>query len=158
VIVIRSFLVAVFLVSAVLAAGQSDPIPLEMDIENHVIYVTLQINGRDALFIVDTGAGISIIDPKQADAYRFKWHPEKGAGKLHTVGGRSEFNLTSRIIVSYRDIELKHLRFYASNIDALQEFFAKKDKEIIGIVGSDFLQQYHAVIDYGENKIYLQSN
>lgn len=152
----RAIILAALLIWRGITAAQHERIPMEMDLEDNIIFVTLNINGQDAWFIVDTGAGISIIDRKQAEAFRFRYYPEKGSGKIHSVGGHSEVSLTSHISVSYKEVSLTRTKFYASDIDALNRFLAKRGKEILGIVGADFLQRHQAVIDYGENMIYIR--
>lgn len=115
----------------------------------------MNINGKPAKFLVDTGASVSVIDMKQEGKYHFSYSKNLGNGVMNSFSGINKLMLTSRIEVKHNQYTFRGFKFYASNIDYLQRFLEKRSIHILGIVGADFLIKNKAIIDYQNRKLIL---
>ena len=115
----------------------------------------MNINGKPAKFIVDTGASVSLIDMKQEKNYHFSYYQNSGNGVMNSFSGLNKLMLTSRIEVKHNQYTFRGFKFYATNIDYLQRFLEKRSIHILGIVGADFLLRNRAIIDYQNRKLIL---
>jgi len=52
-------------------------------------------------------------------------------------------------------MEIANLQFYGAEIAAVNQYFAKQNMVIHGIVGSNFLRRNRAVIDFETSQIHL---
>ncbi len=115
----------------------------------------MNINGKPAKFLVDTGASVSLIDMKQEKKYHFSSYENLGSGVMNSFSGLNKLMLTSRIEVKHNQNTFKGFKFYAANIDYLHRFLEKRSIHILGIVGADFLLKNKAIIDYQNRKLIL---
>lgn len=120
----------------------------------NIIFIELEVNDRPAMFIVDTGASVSLVDRQQASEYEFICHENVGSGKINGLTGINTLVPTSRINVSHYNYKFRGIKFYAIDIDPIHEYLEKRNIHILGILGADFLIKNKAVIDY-ENKILI---
>jgi hypothetical protein len=106
-------------------------------------------------WVIDSGASKSVFDKSLEAHYRPDEHPVKqatGLGKdlVETASGElgelwlGRFNFGSLTIAL---IDLTHIN---------QEYARFCDKQIVGLLGSDFLSRYRAVIDYGRQELVLK--
>jgi len=121
------------------------------------MFVTLSINDKKGIFLVDTGAGISLIDINQADSYQFGFYSSDNQGTIHGMGGNSQFVVTKNVNVKYEEIAYRGFHFYGSDLTGINNYFRKKHMRILGIIGSDFMTKSKAVIDYPGKTITLNS-
>lgn len=117
---------------------------------NNMLVTTLRINGRNANFIIDTGASRSIIDINQSNTYKFNHYQtnKKYAG----IGGNS-------YIYGVYDIEVSgvsYVPFVGADLSEVFSYFMEDGIYILGILGADFLSGYGAIIDYRNNKVYIK--
>ncbi len=146
------FLVAI---SPELLGAKADSLVLGLKIQSKISLIELKVNGRNAVFIVDTGSSISLVDEAKANMYKFKSFPAKGQGKIQGLGGKNSFNITSRIKLSYADKFRCNHKFYACNLSNIISVFERKNKSILGILGADFFLKYKAVIDYDKKSLII---
>ncbi|GET30819.1 retropepsin-like aspartic protease [Prolixibacter sp. SD074] len=106
-------------------------------------------------WVIDSGASKSVFDKSLAEHYQPDENPVKqatGLGKdlVETASGEigelwlGQFNFGLLTIVL---IDLAHIN---------QEYARFSDKQIVGLLGSDFLIRYKAVIDYGQQQLVLK--
>ena len=151
------FMVALNLALSVnLAFGQT-PVyhEIPITIRSNIILISLTVNNLPAKFIVDTGASVSLVDMKQASKYDFICFDTFGSGEINSLAGINALLPTSRVRLAYEYIKLKKSRFYGSNFEPLHEYFSKRNIQVLGIVGADFLIKNNAVIDYKNKKLIL---
>lgn len=151
----RSFLGLIVLLvfqSCATTQLQTAPDPqMNVNVRDDLMFVTLEINQKKGIFLVDTGAGISLIDLNQATKYNFEYYENANRGELKGIGGSGSFNPTTGIEVAYSGNDYTGFRFYGSDLDRLNEYFGKTGFKILGVLGSDFFNKTGALIDF-QNK------
>ena len=114
-----------------------------------------KINGREANFLVDTGASRSVFDPKLITKFVDNPQFEKKEGITAGVGGSdlesSTFTIES---LSFGDIEIKHYEAVALDMQNIHQTYRKLClPSIDGIIGGDILYRLKATINYRLRKI-----
>ncbi len=126
---------------------------LRADIRDDLMFVKLQINDKNGIFLVDTGAGISLIDLNQSEKYNFKLYENYNKGEIKGIGGKSSFVPTNGVKVVHDGTDYSGFRFYASDLEKLNEYFDAYGFNILGVVGSDFFNKTGAIIDFKSRTI-----
>lgn len=116
-------------------------------------YVRVKLNGRDALFVVDTGSGFTVISKDAAK--RFGVSEIAKGGKSQGIGGTGKFQIVYGLIKSLQIGEAKvrmipcFIRpFHGNNERPLEE---KAD----GFIGLSILSHFLIQLDYKESRIRL---
>src|SRR3954463_6860030 len=111
--------------------------------------VVVTIRNHKVPFVVDTGAGSSLIDLKAAEKLGFK--PIGKAHQVRGVGGKSR---ALPILIedwSVGPVPLPNLRIETSNLSK-----DTKSGQPIGLLGSDVLSRYKSVtLDFAREKLQL---
>ena len=112
--------------------------------------VKKEILGKDYLFIVDSGASMSIIDSTfySNNSHLFEFKEEVD---LIFTGISAKRELTSSLILVR--INNKITLFVASDISSMRNSFNEYDYDIIGILGSDYLNKNKLIIDYNNKTL-----
>lgn len=113
---------------------------------NKVPFITLIIKGKPEIFILDTGASISVLDKKYADDNGI-YYSDDGSTMItfsgeETVQYKTDYNVEfviSGIMYSQK--------FMVQDIGKLRSLVGNK---VRGVLGSDFLYFNKIIIDYGE--------
>jgi predicted aspartyl protease len=124
---------------------------------NH-LFVPVRINSRPAWFAVDTGAALTIVDSTKAKALGL-------SNRAGSVIVPKQIEVNDRVVPV---AQVQSLIMGGANLGAgpvalidLREFHGRlRDSGNLvpmdGIIGLDILERYSAVIDCGNQKIYLQ--
>ena len=123
--------------------------PIELLEKNGMHFVEVTINGIKTKLLVDTGASKSILDISQAKTYGFNY---MFLNKNNYIGLGGLVDIY--IVYDYK-VEEFFIPFVGSDLSEIQEFFIKDNIHISGILGTDFLEQHKANIDFEANKLYL---
>ena len=150
------FIIGMALFSCASPPQRNRPDELAIRITENLILVKLLVNGKQANFIVDTGASVSVIDRHQASKYRFRCFDNLDQGRMNSMAGISSLILTSGIELKHQNRQFKHVKFYASDMDYINRFMKERHVNILGILGADFLKRNQAVIDYKHRRIMLK--
>ncbi|MEO9870239.1 aspartyl protease family protein [Ekhidna sp.] len=133
----------------------SNPLSINFEVHHNILIVEAYVNDKWAKFIVDTGASTSILDFNQFKKYDFTYHRELAYG-LTSFGGKSALMKTSPVTFHLKGLEsIAVYRFSASDLSGMNRILAKDNQKVLGILGSDFLLNHRAIIDYSQNKIVL---
>jgi hypothetical protein len=117
---------------------------------NGMHFINITLNGIKSKLLIDTGASKSLLDISQADAYGFKY-VLLGENKYVGLGGEQD------IYVIYElEVEEFFIPFLGSNLNGVQNYFKNDGIQIIGVLGSDFLEKHGTTIDFKTNKLYLK--
>ena len=119
-------------------------------------FITVDIEGQKCRFLIDTGASKSVIDKH---FYETKLNRKLKVIKQETTG------LHSTVMESYTG-KLKKLTigkqlisdYGIAAVDLMHvnsTYQKMKLKKIHGILGSDLLKKYNAVIDYGQCRLFM---
>ena len=112
--------------------------------------VKKEIEGRDYMFIVDSGASMSIIDStfynNNPQLFEFKEEVD-----LIFTGISTKRELTSSLILT--KVDNKMTLFVVSDISSMRNNFNEYNYNIIGILGSDYLNKNKLIINYNNKTL-----
>jgi predicted aspartyl protease len=123
--------------------------------KSHHITVEARLAGRSARFIVDTGAGGTIVDASAAMEYKLKVRSrrKKGGGV-----GSSAMQMSSVANHGLRlaGVDLSATKLLTIDLSHVNAGLKKaKVRPIVGVIGADILWRRHALIDYGKSLMLL---
>jgi hypothetical protein len=111
------------------------------------LYVPVIINCNEKYWVIDTGAGMSVIDEGYAKELGLEMKGDlKGVG----AGGNVDVQFTTIPPFSIQGIEFTEQTVAAINIDKLNRLLSI---EIAGILGFDFLSRFVTKIDYANELV-----
>ena len=128
-------------------------VPLQLlDIEGEGFHIMVQgmIHGKEANFLIDTGASRSVFDPKTISTFIDDLTFEKKEGLTAGVGSSDLESATFKIdAFSIGDLEIHDYEAVALDLENIHEMYGKLHlPRIDGIIGGDLLKRYRAVINY----------
>ena len=115
------------------------------------------IHGKEANFLIDTGASRSVFDPTTIATFIDDLVFEKKEGMTAGVGS-SDLETSSFIIDhwSIGDLVITDYEAVALDLENIHEMYGKLGlPHIDGILGGDVLKRHKAVINYRSKKIRL---
>lgn len=124
-----------------------------------LLLITVQVNGIEGLFILDTGAGISVIDSRHAGRLQLTLQKDNTTFSGAGAGGQGLEVIPSKgnkiEIGNYiiKDFTLSVMSF--ENIS--QALTEAGCEEFSGVIGVDILKPGKAIIDYSTMTLYLSS-
>ena len=118
------------------------------------ITATIFVNGKPCVFLIDTGGGATLID--NSKRHKFGLEASKTGDYAAGIGSVSALVRSSATFqINGYDIEEKDL--YLMDISYVNYEFRKNHaRQVDGMLGTDFLDKYGAVIDYAQQKLYLR--
>jgi hypothetical protein len=123
--------------------------------KSHHITVVARLSGRPARFVVDTGAGGTILDSHALAKYKLKLSSasRKGGG----VGsGAMRMNYVARHDLTLVDLDLSGTKLLTLDLSHVNAGLKKsKVAPVVGVLGADVLWRHHAVIDYDRSHMLL---
>lgn len=127
---------------------------LSIDNEGFHLLIKLKINNKNANFIIDTGASKTVMDKTRIGNYvkekEFGMHDKLSSG-LGTNTMESHFTIIKKMKIG--EIEILKYNTVLLDLSHVNSSYEQVGlKPIEGVLGSDILLQYKAVIDY-ERKI-----
>lgn len=133
-------------------------VPLQLlDIEGEGFHIMLKgtIHGKDANFLIDTGASRSVFDPNTISTFIDDLQFEKKEGMTAGVGSSDLESSTFQIDeFSLGELEIHDYEAVALDLENIHEMYGKLGlPRIDGIVGGDLLKRYKAVINYRSKKL-----
>lgn len=131
-----------------------------LDIEGDGFHLMIEgkINGKDAHFLIDTGASRSVFDPNTIATFIEDPQFVKKEGITAGVGS-SQLESSTFCIASLclGELEIRNYQGIALDLEAIHESYAKiKLPMIHGIIGGDILARHKAIINYRMKKIKLK--
>lgn len=131
---------------------------LSLDAEGFHLMIKIKINGKAANLIVDTGASKTVLDKTRVSKYvketDFKTHDKLSSG-LGTNTMESQTTVLKKMKIG--ELELTD---YVTVLLDLSHVNSSYDqiglKPVEGVLGSDILLQYNAVIDYEKKVLKLK--
>jgi hypothetical protein len=135
-------------------------IPIQLlDIEGEGFHIMVKgtIHGKEASFLIDTGASRSVFDPKTIATFIDGLTFEKKEGMTAGVGSSDLESATFRIdVFSLGELEIFDYEAVALDLENIHEMYEKLNlPHIDGIIGGDLLKRYKAVINYRNKKLRL---
>ena len=135
-------------------------VPLQLlDIEGEGFHVMVKgmIHGKEANFLIDTGASRSVFDPKTIATFINNVTFEKKEGMTAGVGSSDLESATFNIdVFSIGEMEIHDYEAVALDLENIHEMYDKLGlPHIDGILGGDLLKRDKAVINYKAKKLRL---
>jgi hypothetical protein len=133
-------------------------VPIQLlDIEGDGFHIMVNgtIHGKEARFLIDTGASRSVFDPKTISTFIDNLEFEKKEGLTAGVGS-SDLESSTFVIdqLTIGEMEITDYEGVALDLENIHEMYAKLHlPHIDGIIGGDLLQEYKAVINYRSKKM-----
>ncbi|HEY0149806.1 MAG TPA: retropepsin-like aspartic protease [Allosphingosinicella sp.] len=128
-------------------------VPLrELASGHHLIDVT--VNGKEATFILDTGANASVVDASMAQRLSL---PAKGlAAGAYGLGGGMKAQQVRLERMAIGSISIRQPRIMTSDLSQLVKVLGTLSKApIAGIIGQDVMKEHRAVIDVARPILYM---
>ncbi len=126
----------------------------KIELINHgdLYFIRVKLNNKIANLLLDTGAAASLLDINQADEYNFNFRicDQMFSG----VGGLSNAYRVSGYKFHHDSTSLP-VYPYGANLKTVVEGFSQKGMDIVGVLGSDFLRNNDAIIDYKKKQLIL---
>ena len=131
---------------------------LEIEENNfHLLMKSTFKSGEIGVWIVDTGATKTVFDIGRIDFYE----------EIALDDDEFKSSGLTELVIETRLGEIKEINFGNFNLDKLQVALIDLDhinkmyssfyqESICGLIGGDFLQKYHAIINYPKRKITLK--
>ena len=135
-------------------------VPIQLlDIEGEGFHIMVKgtIHGKEARFLIDTGASRSVFDPKTIATFIDDVAFEKKEGMSAGVGS-SDLESATFVIDTFSigDLEIKDYEGVALDLDNVHEMYAKLGlPHIDGIIGGDLLKRYKMIVNYKSKKLKL---
>jgi hypothetical protein len=111
-------------------------------IENHV-FVPVTINGRESLWIVDSGASVTVIDNGYAEELGLPL-----SGEVLAQGATTTVELAFTTLPPFAVGGIEFQEQQVAALDFVGLFLRLSDLEVLGILGYDFLSRFVTGVDY----------
>ena len=116
--------------------------------------VSIALNGKPGLFLIDTGAGATIIHAPYLA--KFALAPTAAAGIAANGGGKARYEPVSINALTVGGARTRLHRIYAMDLSYLVDAVnAASAQPIQGLVGQDVLRDQKAVIDVDQSLLHL---
>ena len=120
---------------------------IKFSMNKRVPIIQVELNGKKAKFLIDSGASLNILDKNAAKEYGFKTYSSSdstvtgigGAEEILSVGGTDVVINGKKVRMPFKSIDLSNV---VSKLG------------IVGIIGSRWLSQQGYIIDYCDHTIY----
>lgn len=120
---------------------------------HHLVEATL--NGRKGLFVLDTGANMSVLDSKHAAEFGLTEADSSPGGALG-IGSRLNARQASIESLSLGPIRMRQRRIVITDLGQLGDALAPlAGGTVHGLIGQDVLNEHRAVIDVSRPLLYL---
>ena len=135
-------------------------VPIQLlDIEGEGFHIMVRgmIHGKEASFLIDTGASRSVFDPKTITTFIEDIQFEKKEGMSAGVGS-SDLESATFVIdrLGIGALEITDYEGVALDLENIHEMYGKlRLPHIDGIIGGDLLRRHKAVINYRSRKLRL---
>jgi hypothetical protein len=153
-----SILIIILLISSIFFIKNKSPkvIPFKNSHNEDIRIPIIQkdINNEEVLFILDSGANISIID---STWYYNNKHMFTEAEDVNMVltGISGVVSINSKII--YTKIDEDYVVFAITDLVPVTQNLSRQGFKIVGILGSDYLKDNNLIIDYKKQAVYTAS-
>jgi predicted aspartyl protease len=124
----------------------------EFRLENNSIFIDGKLNGKEARFLIDTGAGTSLLHAPFATSVGLEVGPL--TEKIYGVSGEAPAGWTPVPSIQLGEAVFKDRRILATDLLKDRPAGAKSRED--AILGADFMNKLDAVISYQDRRIFLR--
>jgi hypothetical protein len=116
--------------------------------------VTVMLNGHPGIFLVDTGAGATVIHTPYLS--NFALVPAAAGGRAASGGGKTRFQPVAVSAFAVGGARTRLHKIYAMDLSYLFDAIsAASAQPVQGLIGQDVLRDQKAVIDFDQSILYL---
>lgn len=115
---------------------------------NNLPIIEAELNGINAKFLIDSGAGISVLDLDAMYIYGYSINKFRPTQRVNGIGGTQQMYHLKNYKFSINSKDTISVDFRGMNIRQFRE-----DYGILGILGSDYLETHDFTIDYDKKVI-----
>lgn len=129
-------------------------IPLSKSLSGHLSLI-VHMNDTSGVFILDTGAGGTVLDEKKQKKYKQDAKPVEGYG----IGAGGALELKSAVVNNFiiGSHVIDSIQLYVVNLDNINDGLKQMGlEEVDGVIGADVLTNGNAIIDYKNLVLYLK--
>jgi predicted aspartyl protease len=129
-------------------------IPITKMASGH-LHVKVVLNGVNGEFILDTGAGATVVETKRQGKFNLQTDNNvvSGAG----AGGVQTLQQTTNTTIKVGNLVKNNFNVYLMNLDHVNEALSSMGlAEVDGVIGADVLTENKAIIDYSNLILYLK--
>lgn len=120
------------------------------------LQMQVYLNGVSGNFILDTGAGATILEEKRKSVFHLRSR-KSNKQVTGTGGGTMGMQLSTGNKMQIGQLEINNSSIYLINLDHVNKAFLNmKLEEVDGIIGADILSAKRGVIDYTNLILYLR--
>ena len=137
---------------------ESNQLQIPIVIRGNSPFVKININGNELLFLIDSGAGLSVYD-KKFISYLGLSEDQLGAA-ISDISGVGENSFGGRLVMIFFKIcdTMFANQFTISELGNTFRAFSESLGDVAGIIGGDFLFNYEAIIDYGAHEMRIEKD
>jgi len=132
---------------------------VQIDEDGYHLMISAKIGRKKIRLLIDTGASKSVFDKTRLDGILGNKDNEyETLEQLSTGLGTNSMESQTTCLKSFKigDIKIKNLDVVVLDLNHVNESYAMiGEKGIDGVIGSDLLKKYDAVIYYKEKKLKL---
>lgn len=130
-------------------------IPIEND--GFHLQLTIKINNQNAILILDTGASRSVFDENRIKTFTTN-HQTEDLERLSTGLGTN--TMVSKKVylekLQFNELIIKNYEATILDLTHVNHSYQKLNLNLIdGVLGSDILTDFNAIIDYGKKELHL---
>ena len=132
-------------------------VPLRQNVAGQLL-INAKINGVDGVYILDSGAGKTVVDTKQIDTLKLKLNHDESALTGGGVGAHGIENVPSyENKIEINNFKIDNLVVAVMDLNTAWESLAQvgAHDELLGIIGVDVLKTGKAIIDFGAMTVYM---
>ena len=121
------------------------------------ILVDAAVNGKQAAFIVDTGASQTVMDKTRAKDFLDDAGVEQSETLSKGLGTDSMLSFTTKLkSLSMGEFKVENQEIVLLDLSHVVSSYVEMGHPAIdGVIGGDILSDHKAVIDYGQKKLVL---
>ena len=143
-------------ISAFLSRRGYEAIPIRQNIAG-LLLISVKVNGIEGLFILDTGAGVSVIDSSQVDSLQLTLQKDSASFSGAGAGGQGLEVIPSKgNTIEIGNHVVTDFTLSIMSFEHVSQTLAQAGCEgFSGVIGVDILKPGKAIIDYGSMMLYL---
>jgi predicted aspartyl protease len=133
-------------------------IPIRQNIAGQLL-INAKINYVEGVYILDTGAGTTVVDAKQADTLKLRLSIEESELTGGGVGGHGMENIPSyNNVVEINNIKIDNIAIAVMSLESAWQSLASvgAHDELFGMMGVDILKSGNAIMEFSTMTLYLK--
>lgn len=135
-------------------------IPIRQNAAGQLL-INAKINDVDGVYILDTGAGTTVVDTRQSGTLKLKLNHDEAELSGGGVGGHGIENIPSyNNKIEINDFKIDNLAIAVMSLESAWESLATAGAhdELFGILGVDVLKSGNAIMEFNKMTLYLKQS